>query len=163
MPLEKGSSKEVISHNIATEVKAGKPVKQAAAIAYSEAGESKDATLNWNGGFPVVAPSGPGDTKTMSPVTAITDNGEYGRRLGQLHRDGHANVVRSQQDSDRIPQLHERTGSALTKAAERLDPEGYKRLSEAHSMLESEMQRQEEIAEKAEIEKEQEKITAKKD
>jgi hypothetical protein len=41
MPLEKGSSKKSISRNIATEVKAGKPMKQAAAIAYSVAGEKK--------------------------------------------------------------------------------------------------------------------------
>lgn len=41
MPLEQGSSREVISHNIATEVRAGKDPKQAAAIAYSVAGESK--------------------------------------------------------------------------------------------------------------------------
>ena len=36
MPLEKGKSKKAFSHNVATEVKAGKPIKQAVAIAYSE-------------------------------------------------------------------------------------------------------------------------------
>jgi len=41
MPLKKGSSKKVISENIATEVRAGKDVKQAAAIAYNKAGKSR--------------------------------------------------------------------------------------------------------------------------
>lgn len=39
MPLEKGKSEEVISHNIKIEIEAGKDPKQAAAIAYSEAGK----------------------------------------------------------------------------------------------------------------------------
>jgi hypothetical protein len=41
MPLKKGSSKKVISQNIATEIRAGKPKDQAVAIAYSKAGKSK--------------------------------------------------------------------------------------------------------------------------
>lgn len=41
MPLESGSSREVIGRNIATEREAGKPEKQAVAIAMSKAGNSK--------------------------------------------------------------------------------------------------------------------------
>ena len=41
MPLEKGKSKKAISDNIRTERKAGKPEKQAIAIAMSEAGKGR--------------------------------------------------------------------------------------------------------------------------
>ena len=41
MPLKKGSSKATISQNIRTEMHAGKPQKQAIAIAYSVAGKSR--------------------------------------------------------------------------------------------------------------------------
>lgn len=41
MPLKSGSSKGTISQNIRTEMHAGKPQKQAIAIAMSKAGKSK--------------------------------------------------------------------------------------------------------------------------
>ena len=44
MPLQKGSSKSVVSNNIKKERQAGRPEKQAVAIAMSMAGKSKKKT-----------------------------------------------------------------------------------------------------------------------
>ena len=41
MPLKKSTSKEAFKSNVSAEVKAGRPVKQAVAIAYSEKREAQ--------------------------------------------------------------------------------------------------------------------------
>ena len=43
MPLKKSTSPKAFKENIKSEVKAGKPVKQAVAIAYSEKREAEKA------------------------------------------------------------------------------------------------------------------------
>jgi len=65
MPLKEGSSQATISQNIATERHAGKPEKQAVAIAENEARKSADyqVPLVGNG-----AGSGAGSTQSYQPT-----------------------------------------------------------------------------------------------
>lgn len=46
MPLEQGKSNKTVSNNIKTEMAAGRPQKQAVAIAMSEAGRSNKGLLS---------------------------------------------------------------------------------------------------------------------
>ena len=45
MPLDKGKSDKARSKNIATEIKAGKPAKQAEAIGYAEQRKAKSTGM----------------------------------------------------------------------------------------------------------------------
>ena len=47
MPLKKSTSPKAFKENIKTEVKAGKPVKQAVAIAYAEKREAQKTKKKW--------------------------------------------------------------------------------------------------------------------
>jgi len=49
MPLQKSTSKEAFKKNVSTEVKAGKPVKQAVAIAYATKREAAKKTTKSKG------------------------------------------------------------------------------------------------------------------
>jgi hypothetical protein len=88
MPLEKGRSRAVFSHNVAEMVKAGHPQKQAVAAAYRERGETRDdapgSAVNHRGSCAAVHPNqthaawrqaytartGSKDTATMPRLTA---------------------------------------------------------------------------------------------
>lgn len=70
MPLEKGSSREVIGRNISTEMEAGKPQKQAIAIAMSKAGKARDAATATTATTPSAAPTTMARQKAAAPLGA---------------------------------------------------------------------------------------------
>lgn len=90
MPLKKGSSKEIISANIAELIKAGHDPEQAAAIAYKEAGISKDAmdksmrVVDTNGFFEV----------KRNPLSLVGVFPYSGRMIGADEPDRVYNVYR---------------------------------------------------------------------
>ena len=50
MPLIEGKSKKAFSSNVKAEIEAGKPQKQAVAIAYSEKRQAEKRKKMWRGG-----------------------------------------------------------------------------------------------------------------
>ncbi len=75
MPLEHGKSKEAFSHNVKAEMAAGKPQKQAVAIAYHEAGESKAHEKKEHKGKHLGRMS-PGQRSHFRAKAMAADNGE---------------------------------------------------------------------------------------
>lgn len=51
MPLKEGKSEKAFKHNVKAEVAAGKPVKQAVAIAYAEKRKASDWKPALGGGY----------------------------------------------------------------------------------------------------------------
>lgn len=80
MPLIKSKSKEAFSKNIATEIKAGKPPKQAAAIAYSV---QRSAKKMKDGGDPRLSVSR-GEKLPTSRGAGLTEKGrkKFNRATG---------------------------------------------------------------------------------
>lgn len=90
MPLQSGSSRETISHNIATEVNAGKPAKQAEAIAFatarrSDASKSRTVEDLEKKGFKKTGTGNLGWTHFYEhPDTEERATVEYGPQPGQV-------------------------------------------------------------------------------
>lgn len=106
MPLESGSSKAAFSHNVATEVEAGKPQDQAVAIAYSKA--RGDATTDK---FIVTDQKGP-DGETRWIVVNKKHNNIIGHHDTKEGAEADAKRLNSRNDSVDSP------ADALAKARE---------------------------------------------
>lgn len=68
MPLEKGSSRETISRNIATEMEHGRPQPQAVAIAMRTAGKTADEEAAKPRGVPIVGGGEDPGEYVLTPV-----------------------------------------------------------------------------------------------
>lgn len=70
MPLEKGSSRATISHNISELVHSGREQKQAIAIAMKTAGKARDAATATTVTTPSAAPTSMAKQKQAAPLGA---------------------------------------------------------------------------------------------
>ena len=100
MPLVKGAkarSKEGFSENVRREVKAGKPVKQAVAIAYKKAGERKDSINN----APIYEENGefffprPGSKERFGPYASKAEATSAAAKAGVVADDDEAILGRA--------------------------------------------------------------------
>jgi len=104
MPLEKAPVGSAgFGRNVATEVKAGKPVKQAVAIAYEKAGERKDSINN----APIYEENGefffpkPGSKERFGPYASKAEATSAAAKAGLVADDDEAILGRA--DADRLP------------------------------------------------------------
>ena len=88
MPLAKGSSKKVISQNIRTEMHAGKPQKQAIAIAMSKAGKSRGGKSMPKGAHGKSAAAKSAGKKPAVTGRALAVTRGKGKKKG-LHKQGY--------------------------------------------------------------------------
>jgi hypothetical protein len=112
MPLEKGSSSEVIGHNVKEMEAHGHSKEQSVAAALHTAYDFDDLMqdtvindnmLSYGGGNPVQTPTGPGDKSFSGAVrnsNAIIDTGEYGRKAAEFL--GRDNVPELQRELDKF-------------------------------------------------------------
>lgn len=113
MPLQSGSSKAAFSHNVAAEVKAGKPQKQAVAIAYSK--KRGDATDPYNHGLNLGLA---GKHRSKSPYPPRSEEDEkFGRGLNEGLTRNHPGLLRMMFRGDKATKLDSACAMMDTLAA----------------------------------------------
>lgn len=112
MPLKKGSSNATVSSNIKREMSAGKPQKQAVAIAMHEAGRSRAAPNMARATRYEPNPSGtvPGGAKASMPKSGASEGGDRAPAEKAAPRHGQPNSL-ADHDQGRVSPNMARTGT----------------------------------------------------